>query len=109
MNSNSTLYFLTGLGIGVAAGILYAPKSGSETRDFLRSKSEEGTWYAKQTAGDAVTLAKQKTDELKKAASDIFDQATRVAKVPVKTVVSAIDAGKQGYHDAINATPGHET
>jgi HAD superfamily hydrolase (TIGR01509 family) len=52
MNSNNSLYFLMGLGVGVAAGMLCAPKSGSETRDFLRSKSGEGTKYAKQAASD---------------------------------------------------------
>jgi hypothetical protein len=66
MDSNNALYFLMGLGVGVAAGMLYAPKSGSETREFLRSKSEEGTRYAKQAASDVADLAKQKADEFKK-------------------------------------------
>jgi HAD superfamily hydrolase (TIGR01509 family) len=105
MNSNSTFYFLTGLGIGAAAGFLYAPKSGSETREFLRSKSEEGARYAKQTASDASDLAKQKADELKKAATNILDHATKTAKVPMESVASAIEAGKTAYHHAINATP----
>ena len=30
-------YFCLGLGIGVAVGILFAPKSGEETRQLLRS------------------------------------------------------------------------
>jgi gas vesicle protein len=65
MNSSNAFYFLMGLGIGAAAGILYAPKSGYKTRDFLKSKSEEGAMYAKQTASDAMDLAKQKADELR--------------------------------------------
>ena len=32
-------YFCLGLGIGVAVGILFAPKSGEETRQLLRSKA----------------------------------------------------------------------
>jgi len=63
MEDDSKLsYFFLGLGLGVAAGILFAPKSGAETRDFLRSKAEEGTDYVKRrgeelrdTATDAVT------------------------------------------------------
>ena len=34
-------YFCLGLGIGVAVGILFAPKSGEETRLLLRSKADE--------------------------------------------------------------------
>ena len=35
---NKLSYFFLGLGIGVAAGVLFAPKSGAETREFLRAK-----------------------------------------------------------------------
>jgi gas vesicle protein len=80
MNSNNTFYFLMGLGIGVAAGVLYAPKSGPETRGFLRSKSEEGARYARQTAGDAIDLAKQKADELRHAAAETIDPQPRTSK-----------------------------
>ena len=38
ISSNNAFYFLAGLGIGVATGILYAPKSGSETRGFLQEQ-----------------------------------------------------------------------
>ena len=34
-------FFLVGLGIGALVGILFAPKSGEETRDYLSSKAEE--------------------------------------------------------------------
>ena len=34
-------YFLLGLGIGAAVGILFAPKAGPETRDFLLTKADE--------------------------------------------------------------------
>ena len=33
--------FLTGLGIGVGLGVLFAPKSGTETRKELKNKLEE--------------------------------------------------------------------
>ena len=80
MNSSNTFYLLMGLGIGAAAGILYAPKSGPETRDFLKSKSEEGARYAKQAASDAMDLAKQKADELRQTAAETIDSATQNVK-----------------------------
>ena len=84
MNSSNTLYFLLGVGIGAVAGILYAPKSGGETRDFLKSKSAEGAGYIKQTASDAVDAAKQKAGELRKTAADTIDEAARTAKAPLE-------------------------
>jgi len=34
-------YFMVGMGIGALVGILFAPKSGEETRDFLSKKADE--------------------------------------------------------------------
>jgi HAD superfamily hydrolase (TIGR01509 family) len=84
MNSSNTFYFLMGLGVGVAAGILFAPKSGDETRGFLKSKSEEGATYARQVASDAIDLAKQKADELKKTAAETIDNATQTVKATME-------------------------
>ena len=65
MEDDSRLsYFFLGLGLGVAAGVLFAPKSGAETRDLIRSKAEEGTDYVKrrgtelkETAAEALQAA----------------------------------------------------
>ena len=45
--SNGLLWFVAGLGIGAVAGVLYAPRSGSETREALRSRAEEGRDYVR--------------------------------------------------------------
>ena len=47
------LWFLAGLGIGAAVGILYAPKSGDETRQRLREVAEEGRDSVKERARQA--------------------------------------------------------
>jgi gas vesicle protein len=53
MDDDSKLsYFFLGLGLGVAVGVLFAPKAGAETRDFLLSKANEGADYAKRRAED---------------------------------------------------------
>ncbi len=38
-------WFFAGLGVGALVGILYAPKSGRETRDDLANSAREGTEY----------------------------------------------------------------
>ena len=35
-NGSNILWFVAGLGIGAAVGILYAPKTGDETRERIR-------------------------------------------------------------------------
>ena len=53
-DDNKFSYFFLGLGLGVAAGLLFAPKSGPETRDLLRSKADEGKEYLKQRSHGAA-------------------------------------------------------
>jgi gas vesicle protein len=69
-DSNALIYMLAGVGlgaiIGAAAGLLFAPKSGTETRDELADKYKElkgktEEWVAEQKAKRAVDTA---ADEL---------------------------------------------
>ena len=52
-DGNSFVWFLAGLGIGAVVGVLYAPRSGSETREVLRARAEEGRDYVKSRAREA--------------------------------------------------------
>ncbi len=50
---NSFLWFLTGLGIGAAIGVLYAPHSGQETRNAIMRRAEDGREVLKERAARA--------------------------------------------------------
>jgi gas vesicle protein len=39
MDKNGLSSFLLGLGVGVGIGMLFAPKSGSETRELIKNKA----------------------------------------------------------------------
>ena len=60
-------FFLVGLGIGSLIGILFAPKSGEETRDYLSSKADEGRDYAQK-----------KARELRERAEDLLERSKEV-------------------------------
>ena len=59
-------FFFLGLGMGAAVGVLFAPKSGSETRDFLMSKANE-----------SADLAKRRAQELKDQAAVTIERGNR--------------------------------
>ena len=82
--------FLLGLGIGITAGVLLAPKSGSETRKYLADKAAEGTDY--------VT---QQSQQLKDTASDLLDRGRNIVNSQmdkVSNVASSVaDETKRQY------------
>jgi gas vesicle protein len=84
-------YFFLGLGLGVAVGILFAPKSGEETREFLRSKAEDSTDYVKR-----------RTSEFKETATEAFDRGKQTFSRKKENLAAAVEAGKQAYRDALN-------
>ena len=79
-------YFLVGLGIGSLIGILFAPKSGEETREFLAQKAEEGKEYAQK-----------KARELRERAEDLVDRGKHVATRQKESFSAAVDAGREAY------------
>src|SRR5215510_1970517 len=85
-------YFFLGLGIGVAVGILFAPKSGEETRDMLRSKAGEGKDYLKRRG-----------TELRDTASDALERGKSAVQRQRDQVSAAIDAGRQAYRDSVSS------
>ena len=79
-------FFLVGLGIGALVGILFAPKSGEETREFLAAKADEGREYAQR-----------KARELRERAEDILERSKTAAVRQKDTISAAVDAGRDAY------------
>jgi gas vesicle protein len=89
-DDNKISYFFLGLGLGVAVGVLFAPKSGAETRDYLRNRAEDGTDYVKRRAND-----------LRDSAADAIDRSKETIRRQKDNLSAAVDAGKQAYREAV--------
>ena len=87
-DSNSFLWFLAGLGLGAVVGVLYAPRSGSETREALRSKADEGREYVRNRAREA-----------REQASEWVDRGREVVNTQKDQFRAAYEAGRQAYQD----------
>ena len=75
MEDNSRLsYFFLGMGIGVAVGILFAPKAGDETRRYIRERADEGRDFVKRRTGDMRESATGLVDRGKDAVARQKDQ-----------------------------------
>lgn len=96
MDENNKLsYFFLGMGLGVAVGLLFAPKSGPETRDLLLSKADDGREYLKR-----------RKEDLKDSANDLLDKGRTVISKQKDQFSSAVEAGKQAYREHVGDTPG---
>lgn len=71
-------YLLVGLGIGAAVGILFAPKSGEETRDLIVDKTRDSAQWVTDRSNElskamqsAAKDAGRKIDRLAKASNGL--------------------------------------
>ncbi|HEY2459304.1 MAG TPA: YtxH domain-containing protein [Candidatus Acidoferrum sp.] len=79
-------YFMVGLGVGALIGILFAPKSGEETREFLTSKAEEGRDFAQR-----------KARELRERADELLERGKEAAGRKKESISAAVEAGREAY------------
>jgi gas vesicle protein len=80
-----TSAFAIGVGVGAALGILLAPKSGEDTRAYIRDT-------ARDTLDDAVARGKKVARRGQKAVDDAREM-----------VNDAVDAGQGAFREARNA------
>jgi len=91
MDKNGLSSFLLGLGVGVGIGMLFAPKSGQETRRYIKDKAGEGSDFLKQRGSDIRESASEWVDKGKEAVGRQKDQ-----------IADAIESGRQAYRNAMN-------
>jgi gas vesicle protein len=93
-NSGSSFgWFLAGVGLGALVGVLYAPRSGSETRDQIRARAEEGRDYVRTRAREARGQASEWVDRGRDVVNQQKDQFR-----------AAYEAGRQAYQEATTET-----
>jgi gas vesicle protein len=113
--SNGFGWFLAGLGIGALVGVLYAPKSGKETRDdlvagALEARDRANKMYSqgaeqvgqyvqqgKQVASDYVDKGKDYYDKSRTQWSQYVDKGKGLIQNQADAVSAAVDAGKEAY------------
>ena len=113
--------FLTGGAVGAVLGLLFAPKSGKEFREDIRSRSDEyldeAEKYIAEAKDKAINLinegkkrsdklvkdAKSKSEQLLKDAEKVFNDAKAKTGEYVQTGKESVDQKREQLKSAIKA------
>jgi gas vesicle protein len=93
--SNTLLAFLLGGIAGAAVALLYAPRSGRETREMLGEKLREGAERGKELGNQAREKGRAILDE----AGEYMDRGREVMDDRKGRLAAAFEAGRQAYRD----------
>jgi gas vesicle protein len=88
MSESRFLYFLSGLGIGIGAGLLLAPKSGADTRTAIRGSIIEGQNY----------IRRQGT-QVGEPISGTFERGKEAARKTKEGVAEAFEQGRAAFRN----------
>ncbi|HOW56806.1 MAG TPA: YtxH domain-containing protein [Smithellaceae bacterium] len=109
--------------IGAALGILFAPKSGKETREDIGRKTDEIISKAKEEyekaveksklayeaavkrLGDLQTSAKAKVEEVETKVTELASQGAETIQDNKTRLKKAIDAGVEAYREEKSKKP----
>jgi gas vesicle protein len=120
--ANGLAWFIAGLGVGALVGILYAPKSGRETRESLASGARESAEFVRTRTRDAAQQVGNLVERGKEQATEYIDRGREFAdhgraqweefvergknlvSDQTSRVSAAVDAGRQAY-SAVSIVP----
>lgn len=102
------LYFLVGAGVGSVVALLFAPKSGRETREeitrranegreILNRKVEEGRHFVEDNRRRVSTEVTSMVDHGREEVDGLVDKGKTVVQRQKDQFAAAFEAGKEAY------------
>jgi gas vesicle protein len=80
---NTIAWFVTGAIIGATAAILFAPKSGKDTRRFIADKAQAGREAVENAGQDIADVSRdmfERGRKLVEDAADLFERGRKLVK-----------------------------
>jgi gas vesicle protein len=81
--SSTLAWFVTGAVIGATAAILFAPKSGKDTRRYIADKAQVGREAVETASQDIVEVSRdmfERGRKLVEDAADLFERGRKLVK-----------------------------
>ena len=93
------LYFLAGAGIGAVLALLFAPKSGKETRDILARTATDGREFISQKVSEGRQFVGDTGRKVTDDFSSFVDRSKDALNRQKEQISAAFEAGKAAYRE----------
>ena len=92
--------FLAGLAIGAGIALLFAPRSGEETRRDIERRARKVGNQAQDFVSEVTESVGSKLQEAKDSVENRFDSARNAVELKRRQVTNAVDAGRVAAQQA---------
>ncbi|MEJ2077253.1 MAG: YtxH domain-containing protein [Acidobacteriota bacterium] len=93
------LYFLIGGFVGASVALLFAPKSGEETRQLLGDRYRSGAGEVTKRVQAGREFVSSTRQNLSDSVSSTIDKGRDAVNKQKEQISSAIEAGKRAYQE----------
>lgn len=107
-SSSSLLSLLLGLGVGFGIALLFAPRSGEETRELISEKAKEGVDCATEAVQELKAQVEMGICSAGEAAQELKGQIEETVASFKDRVQQAVRAGQEAYREEIEETKERE-
>ena len=88
-------WFVIGAAIGAGIALLYAPKSGKETRKYLRRKAEDARDTVVETTGQVRDTLVETGGTVLEAGRSVYRKGADIASEAREGAASVLDRGRK--------------
>jgi gas vesicle protein len=93
------LFFLAGAGIGAVLALLFAPKSGRETREMIARTASDGRDFIANKVTEGRHLVEEKSRRLGDDFSSFLEKSKEAVSRQKEQLSAAFEAGKAAYRE----------
>ena len=93
------LYFLAGAGIGAVFALLFAPKSGRETRDLLARTATDSRDFVTAKVNEGRQVVEERSRKLGDDFTSFVDKSKEAVQRQKEQLTAAFEAGKAAYRE----------
>jgi gas vesicle protein len=97
--SDKILFFVAGAGIGAALALLFAPKTGKETRDMIARTANDGRDFLSNKMSEGRSYVEGTGRKLTDEFSSFVDRSKDALQRQKEQVTAAFEAGKAAYRE----------
>ena len=93
------LFFMAGAGIGAVLALLFAPKSGRETRELIARTANDSRDFIANKYSEGRQVVDEKRRKLTDDFSSFLDKSKEAVQRQKEQLSAAFEAGKAAYRE----------
>ena len=93
------IYFLAGAGIGAVFALLFAPKSGRETRELIARTATDSRDFLSTKVNEGRQIVEERSRRLGDDFTSFLDKSKDAVQRQKEQLTAAFEAGKAAYRE----------